>query len=397
MTSTESTAGAERPMKPGRRVLLVQPSMQPPGGGNGVAAWVLQALVPEHRVSVLSWMPVEVEPINRFFGTNLRASDFDTIVVPRRWRVLADHLPVPATLIKLSLLMRYTRRVSSGFDVLFGVYNETDYGRRGIQYVHYPTYLRPRPDVDLRWYHPPQRGLNLYYALADRIAGFSLERMKNNVTLVNSDWTGAHVHRFLGIRTQTLYPPVVDPAPGLPWSERQNGFLAIGRISPEKEYERLIRILARVREQVPDLTLTIVGTWDRHARRYRDQLFSLATSAGSWVDFRQDLTRDEVRGLMATRRYGIHGMREEHFGMAPAELARAGCVVWVPAGGGQMEIVGNEPSLMYESDDDAVAKIARTLTDPAEQVRLSQWLTTISERFSTANFMAQVRRLVDNF
>ena len=43
--------------------------------------------------------------------------------------------------------------------------------------------------------------------------------------------------------------------------------------------------------------------------------------------------------------------------MAPAELARAGVIVWVPRGGGQMEIVGHEPALMYESDDDAVQKI----------------------------------------
>ena len=56
--------------------------------------------------------------------------------------------------------------------------------------------------------------------------------------------------------------------------------------------------------------------------------------------FCDDASRDEVRALMATHRYGIHGMREEHFGMAPAELARAGCIVWVPRGGGQMEIVG---------------------------------------------------------
>ena len=60
-----------------KRVLLVQPSMQPPGGGNGVAAWMLQALVPEHRVTVLSWQPVEIDPINRFFGTHLQ---------PRRFR-----------------------------------------------------------------------------------------------------------------------------------------------------------------------------------------------------------------------------------------------------------------------------------------------------------------------
>lgn len=380
-----------------KRVLLVQPSMQPPGGGNGVAAWVLQSLVGTHRVTVLSWRPVEVDPINRFFGTHLKAGDFDTIVVPRSWRVVPDHLPVPATLIKLSLLMRYTRRVSAGYDVLFGVYNETDYGRRGIQYVHFPTYLRPRPEVDLRWYHPPPAGLRLYYQLADRIADFSLERMKSNVTLVNSNWTGEHVHRFLGISTRTLYPPVVDPAPDVPWADRRHAFLAVGRISPEKEYERIMTILSRVRERIPDLSLTIIGTWDRHSRRYFRSLTDLAASLGSWVQFRGNLTRDEVRTLMASHRYGIHGMREEHFGMAPAEQARAGMIVWVPRGGGQMEIVGNEPALMYDTDDEAVTKITRTIEDPIEQQRLRDTLAIVSRQFSTDRFMQQVRDIVDGF
>lgn len=380
-----------------KRVLVVQPSLQPPGGGNGVAAWVLQALVPVHEVTVLSWRPVEIDPINRFFGTNLRAGDFDTIEVPERWRTIGDRLPVPAALIKLSLLMRYTRRVSANFDVLFGVYNETDFGRRGIQYVHYPTYLRPRPQVDLRWYHPPQAGLDLYYSLADRLADFSIERMKANVTLVNSDWTGSHVERFLGIKTRTLYPPVVDPAPGRPWAERRNGFLAVGRISPEKEYQRVIGILARVRERVPDITLTIIGTTDRHTQRYFRSLETLVAEHASWVSIERNLGRDEIRQLMASHRYGIHGMREEHFGMAPAELARAGAIVWVPRGGGQMEIVGHNPSLMFDTDDEAVARISATLTNPAEQDRLRQDLASASERFSTARFMQQVRDIVDGF
>ena len=380
-----------------KRILLVQPSLQPPGGGNGVAAWVLQALVATHRVTVLSWRRVEIDPINRFFGTTLAPGDFDTIVVPPALRAIPDRLPVPATLIKLSLLMRYTRKISSDYDVLFGVYNETDFGRRGIQYVHYPTYLRPRPEVDLRWYHHPPAGLNLYYRLADWIADFSVERMKQNVTLVNSDWTGAHVSRFLGVATQTLYPPVADPAPELPWLERRNGFLIIGRISPEKEYERVMRILARVREHIAGITLTIVGTSDRHARNYRDQLIALARSLGSWIDFRDNISRDDMRQLMAAHRYGIHGMREEHFGMAPAELARAGCVVWVPQGGGQMEIVDREPSLMYDTEDDAVNKIMRTLNDPAEQQRLRRALRNSAERFSTAHFVERVRAIVNDF
>jgi glycosyltransferase involved in cell wall biosynthesis len=380
-----------------KRVLLVQPSMQPPGGGHGVAAWVLQALVPEHRVTVLSWQRADIDPINRFFGTHLKPGDFDTLVVPWHWRVIPDHLPVPAALVRLSLLMRYTRRVSRGFDVVFGVFNETDYGRKGIQYIHYPTYLRPRPAVDLRWYHAAQWPLRLYYAAADRVADFSLERLKQNVTLVNSDWTGAHVQGFLGVATRTLYPPVADPAAGAPWTERRNGFLTIGRLSPEKEFERVMTILARVRERGPAVTLTIIGTWDRYARRYRDRLFEQARSLGSWIEFRQNVSRDELRALMATHRYGIHGMREEHFGMAPAELARAGTIVWVPRGGGQMEIVGHERALMFDSDEDAVDKIVRTLANPGEQRRLRDLLAITSEKFSTAYFMQQVRDLVRDF
>ncbi len=383
-------------MSQARRVLLVQPSLQPPGGGNGVAAWVLQALAPIHRVTVLSWQPVEVEAINRFFGTALMRSDFDTIEVPPQLRAVVDRLPVPASLIKSSLLMRYTRKVSAAYEVLFGAQNETDFGRRGIQYVHYPTYLRPRPDVDLRWYHRPAGALRAYYQFADAIAGFSLDRLKRNLTLVNSDWTGDQVKRSLGVQTRTLYPPVADPAPGLPWHARRASFLAIGRISPEKEYERAMRILARVRNRHPKLTLTIVGTWDRRVRGYMNSLRRLAQQLGPWITFKQDISRDELRQLMATQRYGIHAMREEHFGMAPAELARAGCIVWVPRGGGQMEIVGHEPALMYDSEDEAVEKIVRTLADEDEQSRLRSLLTA-SERFSTAHFVAAVREIVANF
>jgi glycosyltransferase involved in cell wall biosynthesis len=303
---------------------------------------------------------------------------------------------VPAALLKNALLMRHTRAVSGRFNVIFGVFNENDFGRRGIQYVHYPTYLRPRPRVDLRWYHGFAAGLEAYYRLADRLAGFSFERLKSNLTLVNSDWTGEHVGAFLGVPTETLYPPVVDPLPGRAWTDRRCAFLAVGRIAPEKEYERIMRILAGVRRRHA-LSLTIVGTTDRHSRGYRSMLDRVAASLGSWIEFRDNVTRDDLRELMASYRYGIHGMREEHFGMAPAEMARAGMIVWVPRGGGQVEIAGGEPTLMYDTDEDAVEKITRVLDAGAEQQRLRDHLATRSERFSTAHFQDHVRQIVDGF
>jgi glycosyltransferase involved in cell wall biosynthesis len=380
-----------------RRVLLVQPSLQPPGGGNGVAAWMLQALAGVHRVTVLSWTPVDIDPINRFFGTTLTSSSFDTLVVPRSWRLLPDASPLPLALVRSALLMRYARRVGDQFDVLIGVHNEVDYGRRGIQYVHYPTYIRPRPEVDFRWYHRVPPLLGAYYRIADALSGFSRARMGENLTLTNSRWTAARVREFLGIDAQVLYPPVVGAPRPRGWEARQDGFLAIGRISPEKEYERMIRILAGVRAAGHDVTFTIVGTRDRKVRRYFQRLQRLAATAGPWVRFLENVARDHLHEIMASCRYGIHGMREEHFGMAPAEMAASGMIVWVPAGGGQMEVVGDEPTLLYASDEEAVERITRVLSQPAEQNRLRAHLARRATLFGTDRFIAEIREIVDGF
>jgi glycosyltransferase involved in cell wall biosynthesis len=346
---------------------------------------------------VLSWTPVDIPPINRFFGTRLTRSSFDTIVLPRSWTVGVDATPLPLALVRSGLLMRYARRFSDSYDVLVGVHNEADYGRRGIQYIHYPTYFRPRPSVDFRWYHHYAPLLNTYYRFADSLGDFSLARMKANLTLTNSHWTAGRVRDFLGIDAHVLYPPVTRPATIPAWTDRHQGFLAIGRLSPEKEFERIIRILSGVRKTAPTITLTIVGTWDRKSEGYYNRLRHQAEAEGSWIQFRRNVTRDELAALMATHRYGIHGMREEHFGMAPAEMAAAGMLVWVPAGGGQTEIVGDEPSLQFDSEAAAVDGISRVLSDPHDQRRLREYLAHRAERFSTDRFVAEARAVVGDF
>jgi glycosyltransferase involved in cell wall biosynthesis len=378
-----------------RRVLLVQPSLQPPGGGNGVAAWMLQALVRHHRVTVLSWRPVDVAPINRFFGTSLRASEFDRLLAPRSWRRLVDSLPVPAALLRSALMMRHARRVCGGFDVIISGQNEFDCGRRCIQYIHYPTYTRPRPVVDLRFYHRSAWLLSGYYAVADRLADFSIERMRANLTLVNSNWTGAQVKAHLGSTAVTLYPPVVGGRRDVPWAERRTSFVAIGRMSPEKEYDRVIRILARVRVHVPDLTMTIASTADD--RRYYARMRQLAASLGGWVTFRENVSRSDMRTLMAEARFGIHGMREEHFGMAPAEMVRAGMIVWVANGGGQVEIVDGDPTLVYDSEDGAADAILRVIANETEQERLRTRLAERAPLFSEERFMREMQGIVAGF
>jgi hypothetical protein len=107
--------------------------------------------------------------------------------------------------------------------------------------------------------------------------------------------------------------------------------------------------------------------------------------------------RSELVRLIASQRYGIHGMDEEHFGMAPAEMVRAGCIVWVRNGGGQVEIVGSDERLLYASVEDAVAKIDNAIADEAQAARLRELLSPQRERFSEAAFVEGFLRIVDDF
>jgi glycosyltransferase involved in cell wall biosynthesis len=90
-------------------------------------------------------------------------------------------------------------------------------------------------------------------------------------------------------------------------------------------------------------------------------------------------------------------MREEHFGIAVAEMTRAGCIVFVHDGGGQVEIVGDEPGLRYRSDFEAVDKICKLLDDDDEQQRLREVLGNRANRFNESSFMTGIQKIVSEF
>ena len=378
-----------------KKILMIQPNLQPPGGGQSVCAWMLQALKDRDDLSVLSWRPVDLAPINHFFGTSLTVEDitFHTInPIPRK---CIDSLPTPASLLKMAILLRHARNMRQRFDVLMTTNNEVDFGRPGIQYIHYPWNKFPRPDVDLRWYHFGF-AVSYYYSLCRAIGGFSADRIRENITLVNSDWTSARVKEcYGGITTQTVYPPVVGDFFDRPWAERENGFLCIGRISPEKQIEKIIAILRAVRAAGHDVHLHIIGTPDNDA--YYARIAGLVREHASWIALEQNLLRPELVRRICSHRYGIHGMPDEHFGMSVAEMITGGCIVFVPDGGGQTEIVGDSRELRYLGPDDAVRKIHAVLSSADEQERLRACLAPRRELFSVERFIQQIRKIVDEF
>lgn len=386
-----------------KKILIVQRSLQPVGGGLAVALWMIEALKREYEVSVLTWKLVDIDPINRFYGTSLSASDFNLCQVPLFLRILMKLIPDPYAFQQLFLLVRLCKKIQADYDIVIMANNEADLGCRAIQYIHYPhlcgSYRKFKVSDVQHWYHRFWHLINTRYRPWRLISGHSFDRMKKNLTLVNSDWTGGKTRSCYGIETTTVYPPVPGIFPQVLWTDRESGFVCIGRFSPEKRIDWIVNIIKAVRSQGYDVHLHIIGTCDRGPgkRKYYQQVKQWVQKNVSWIFLHENLSRQELVDLVSRHRYGIHGMADEHFGIAVAEMVRSGCITFVPTDGGQMEIVGGEERLLYETVEEAVAKIVRVISNPDEQISLCHHLKTRGKLFSTEQFMQRIQKVVQQF
>ena len=378
---------------------MIHPDLRPSGGGSLVAVCIIEALKRKHTVSVLTWSRVDVNAINRIFGTALKESEFTVRLPPIFLRIIVK-LHSYLWPLRYGILLRLCKRMSHDFDLIISVNNEADFGCRGIQYIHDPPYWinnvygRPRPSAKLLF---PTHMWALFkgkYRPWMLVAGFSYDRMKNNVTLVNSDWTRTKIKEIYGIEATTVYPPVVGSFPNVSWRDRENGFVCIGRISPWKELQKVVQIITEVRTRVPDAHLHIIGTtWERGYSNYLQNLVQDCP----WIIISENTSRNELVRLISMHRYGIHGMVDEPFGLAVAEMIQGGCIVFVPRRGGPAEIVGGDDRLLYGTVEEAVRRIVRVMMNHDEQVSVLRFLASRKDQFSRELFMHHIQQIVGEF
>jgi glycosyltransferase involved in cell wall biosynthesis len=164
---------------------------------------------------------------------------------------------------------------------------------------------------------------------------------------------------------------------------------------PEKRVERAIDIAAQMRNGGHDVPLCIAGKSGdpRYLRRLRKRI----RGKESWIEIRTDLTRKQLCALVAHYRYGLHVRENEQFGIGVAEMLKAGCIPFVAAGGGQTEIIDGCDQLIFDSEQQAVEKMARVMSCTQTQKRILETLQKRAQAFSPERFMAEIRKAVKDF
>lgn len=379
-----------------KRVLVVHSDLGAPGGGQAVAAWALQALSEEYDTTLLTYRESDFGQVNSTFGCELRPDRLRIIRMPKLVERGLDLLPTQVELLRSGLLSRHARRLHAQrpFDALLSTDNELDLGgAKALLYVHYPWAYEGRPDERLTWRHRVPVVSALYPRVAQWLGGFSLSRMRRQVFLANSSFIANKVFEAHQLHPHVVFPPVPGGFPHVPWQDRRSAMVGIGRLSPEKSWHTAVDATDRVRAKGHPLELTLIGI--PGSAEYVRELDDLARTR-PWFRILHGIPRGELVREVSQHRYGIHAMRDEHFGIGVAELLRAGCLPFVHNSGGPLEIVGGRPELTYDSAEQAADRIVAMIEDPPRESQLRQAMLERAELFTETRFMAEILRHVQN-
>ena len=377
------------------RVAVVHPHLVAGGGSEAGAMWTLQALQDESRLTLITLGRPDLESLNRKYGTTVDESKIEGrfLRLPPGTRKRFDAL-------RGFRLARYCRRHARDFDVMISAYNVMDFGVAGIQGIadfSFDDALRRELHAESGeaggGVYKASLMRSLYLGLGRALAGGTGDGWKRNLTVANSEWTRDLLRERFGVASDVVYPPVAGGFPAIPWNEREDGFVVIGRLVPEKGISRVIEILGDVRKEKP-VHLHIIGRRERsaHAR----EIGELCRRNRDWIHLEGEKYGPEKAEFLARHKYGISGCRNEAFGIAVAEMVKAGSLVWVPDGGGQKEIVAH-PGLVYSDRDHAVSLILAALGEPAAAAALRYHLEARADLFSSGRFVEEIRGIVRGF
>lgn len=376
---------------------VIHPDFVVSGGAEAVCFATLEALQDEYDVTLVTFTRPDFDRLNGYYDTAVDPERITVRTVGRVVPTLYDRVGKRFGVLLAAYFNRVVGRDLDGYDVVLSTKDEFALDD-AIQYVHFPRFHRRR--------HPDGLGHgsvthHLYDALCRTVAGFDDTALTDSVLVTNSTWTASVIEDVYGVRPDVVHPPVhtarFEPssaATAPTWADREDGFVTVGRISPDKNLLRTIDIVGEVIEDGHDVHLHIVGPGlDGQYADYADRVLARAAEYDS-VHVEGELPFDRLVELLQHHKYGIHGKEYEHFGMVVAEMVAAGIVPFVPATGGQTDIVDGCSELVYTDADDAVAKLSAVVSDREKQDAIRASLPDARERYGRERFEAELRNIV---
>jgi glycosyltransferase involved in cell wall biosynthesis len=365
------------------------------GGSEARVMWLIEALKRDCEVTVVTTGGWDLTALNGFYGTQVRDDEVKVRIAPVP--LLVRNLTASA--LRGACYQRFALQIAGEYDVRISAYNATDWGLPAVHFI-----------ADFAWHRalrekfdPPTPGFiyrdsllrRSYLRIATAYGKPSgRDAFRDDVVIANSRWTANRMREYCGVEcAPVVYPSVWTEFPEVPWEEKEQAFVMIGRITPEKRVERAIAILDAVRRRGHALKFRLCGPIGDDI--YGKRIGRLCKEHSEWIIVEGQVSGERKAWILAGCRFGIQTRGAEPFGISVAEMVKAGSIVFAPNDGGQAEVL-NHPLLSFESDSDAVERISLILDDAQRQVELREHLRQQAPLFSAEAFIRASRTIVNS-
>lgn len=356
------------------------------GGSEARVMWLIEALKRDFDVTVMTTGGWDLPALNSYYGTRVAQEEVKVRIAPVPFFV--RHLNAAA--LRGACFQRFARQIAGEYDIRVSAYNTTDWGLPALHFI-----------ADFSWhkqireqFHPPSPGLIYRNTMARRayltVAGVygrpsDRDVLRDDMVIANSCWSAKIVKQFCGVDCCAIvYPPVSAEFPSVPWENKEQAFVMIGRIAPEKQIERAVAILEAVRQRGHAIQFHLCGPIENDT--YGRSIAKICRERSDWIIQEGRVSGTRKAQILSHCRFGIQTSGAEGFGIAVAEMAKAGAIVFASSGGGQTEVLDN-PDLLFSSVDDAADKICAVLSNAEKQRALCSYIAHRTEMFSAERFM----------
>jgi glycosyltransferase involved in cell wall biosynthesis len=284
--------------------------------------------------------------------------------------------------------MRISRRIAAEHDLAISPLDEFDFGRRGLQYVHFPW-------LPIAARHSPVLAEPRRRRPWARLADFSVQRVRSNSTVANSRYTARALREQLGIEAEVIYPPCPGDFPPRPWERRSDSVVMIGRLVAHKRFDLAVEVVRRVRAEAGDVRLVVIGNWRGVGHSDRVEVGRLLSSE-PWIELREEVSRADLGAVVSESRYGIHPFEGEPYGIAVAEMVRAGCIPITRRSGGPPEITGEDERLRFDSAEEGAARLLALMRSEDDRNQIRAQLRRRAPTLAPEEFVRRIRDWVSS-
>ena len=247
----------------------------------------------------------------------------------------------------------------------------------------------------------------MYYKYLSKIYSFCGKCC--DLAFTNSTWTNGHIVRSWTEcpSIKIVYPPC-DLSPFISRIRIEHKktdsikVLSLSQFRPEKNHRLQLEIAAQVLKKCPNIKFVFVGGCrgeeDENRvsklKEYAENLNILDS-----VQFKVNLSFDELLNTLQTATIGLHTMIDEHFGIGIVELMAAGLItVAHNSGGPRADIIKNDIGFLCASTSEyseTILKIA-SMTENDRLNIAKRARTNVFDRFSGEIFSKQFAETLKN-